>query len=169
MGHCGRPRLFCWYTRSPEIHCFVRTLCVAPMQRNWPQHVDGLKANCPIDCGMLDKSRLVMWEGRSRNPLFTLPGVTALILASDYMHSQYLGMDPYMFGSTLWVLCFIVMTGTPEENLDWCWAFTKRFYKEHRATTRYRYLNRLHPVSIKILHHKIFARVWDAQEPIFYR
>lgn len=85
----------------------------------------------------------LLWEGRSRNPLFTLPGVTALTVALDYMHSKYLGMDQYMFGSTLWVLCFMVMTGTPEENLDWCWAFTKRYYKEHGTTTRYRYLNRL--------------------------
>ena len=52
-------------------------------------------------------------------------------------------MDQYMFGSTLWVLCFMVMIGTLEENLDWCWAFTKPFYKEHRATTRYRYFNRV--------------------------
>ena len=69
--------------------------------------------------------------------------MTALTVALDYTHSKYLGMDQYMFGSTLWVLCFMVMTGTPEENLAWRWAFTKRYYKEHRTTTRYRYLNRL--------------------------
>ena len=43
----------------------------------------------------------LLWEGRSRNPLFTLPGVTALTVALDYMHSKYLGIGQHMFGSTL--------------------------------------------------------------------
>ena len=85
----------------------------------------------------------LLWEGRSKNLLFSLPGVTALTVALDYMHSKYLGMDQYMFGSTLYVLCYMVMTGTPEENVAWCWAFVQRFYKGNRTTTRYRYLNRL--------------------------
>ena len=52
--------------RSPEVHCFVRTLCVVPMHRNWPQHVDGLKANCSMDWGKLDKSRWVIVGRRAQ-------------------------------------------------------------------------------------------------------
>ncbi len=75
-------------------------------------------------------------KGGAGNPLSTLPGVIALTVALDYMHSKYLGMDQHMFGSTLYVLCYMVMTGTPEENVARCWAFVQRYYKEHRATTR---------------------------------
>ena len=41
----------------------------------------------------------VAWQAfanRSRNRLFSLPGVTALTVALDYMHSKYLGSDQYL-------------------------------------------------------------------------
>ena len=51
------------------------------------------------------------WPGRSQNQLFSLPGVRALTVALDYMHCKYLGMDQYIFGSILYILCFLSCLG----------------------------------------------------------
>jgi hypothetical protein len=63
------------------------------------------------------------WDGRSTSPLFTMPGVTGLTVALDYMHCKYLGMDQYMFGSVMYVLCYFVMPDEPLNNLKACWTF----------------------------------------------
>ena len=73
----------------------------------------------------------LQWPSRSKCKLFDLPGVTACTVCLDYMHSKYLGCDQYIFGSVLYMLCFVIMPLTPLENLKQCWAFIKRFYKNH--------------------------------------
>ena len=85
----------------------------------------------------------LLWENRSRNPVFTIPGVSGLTVALDWMHAKYLGLDQYMFGSVLFILCHFVMGGSPAENMASCWAFIQQFYKTNRTAYRYRYLNKL--------------------------
>ena len=46
---------------------------------------------------------------RNLNKLFTLPGVSVLNVAPDWMHMKYLGVDQYLFGSVLYALCYILM------------------------------------------------------------
>lgn len=84
------------------------------------------------------------WADRSRCPLFDLPGLSVLAVCLDYMHSKYLGLDQYLFGSVLFLLTHAVMGGpTPQNNLDTAWNFIKAFYKEHKTPCQYQYLNKL--------------------------
>ena len=83
------------------------------------------------------------WANKSKNLLFTLPGVTILSVCLDYMHVKYLGLDQYIFGSTLSMLVHFVMTGSPLDNLQRCWTFIQGCYKNHHTEVKYRYLNRL--------------------------
>ena len=85
------------------------------------------------------------WEGRCRNALFTLPGVTALAVCLDYMHCKYLGMDQYQFGSCLWLLVNVIMEQSrgPLHNLYRVHDHIQQFYKQHRTPVRFRYMNKL--------------------------
>jgi hypothetical protein len=51
-----------------------------------------------------------------RIALFKLPGVSVVNAAVDFMHSKYLGVDQYCLGSVLWLLCFRVLQGSPDDN-----------------------------------------------------
>ncbi len=83
------------------------------------------------------------WEGRSRRALLTLPGASCFTIAYDWMHTKYLGTDLYQFGSCLALLVNNILGGTAEENLQTCWSFLKRYFREHRTPTPFRYLNRI--------------------------
>ena len=56
------------------------------------------------------------------------PGMGALTLAPDYMHSKHLGFDQYMLGSVLVFLCYYIMPGCPEANLQALWATIDAWY-----------------------------------------
>ena len=79
----------------------------------------------------------------SKCKLLTLPGLSACTVALDWMHCKYLGSDQYMFGSVMWLLCFVVMPETPLQNLLACWIFISRFYKEQETEHRLKFLNKL--------------------------
>ena len=83
------------------------------------------------------------WEGRSPNPLFTLPGVSALSVHLDWMHSKYLGIDQFTFGSVLTLLTCQMMPASEQTNLNSCWDFIVAYYREHKTKVRFSYLNRL--------------------------
>jgi hypothetical protein len=72
--------------------------------------------------GAVCKDWLAAGKASSVCKLFSLPGVTALAVAYDYMHCKYLGVDGYLFGSVFWLLCFQILPGTPKENLAQVWA-----------------------------------------------
>ena len=88
-------------------------------------------------------SEWLAWPERSKCKLFTLPGLSACTVALDWMHCKYLGSDQYMFGSVMWLLCFVVMPETPLQNLLACWIFISRFYKEQETEHRFKFLNKL--------------------------
>ena len=83
------------------------------------------------------------WDGRTKCKLFTLPGVTATTVALDYMHCKYLGCDQYIFGSVMYLLCFVIVSSTPKDNLNVCWTFIKNYWKDHKVVRRLKYLNKL--------------------------
>ena len=83
------------------------------------------------------------WPGRSKCRLLYLPGASCWMLAYDWMHVKYLGTDMYQYGSIFAILVRFVLPNGPEDNLAVCWAFLKRYFKEHRTPSPYRYLNRL--------------------------
>ena len=83
------------------------------------------------------------WPGRSKCRLFDLPGISVLTICMDYMHAKYLGLDQHQYGSIMYILCYIVLPGTPEENISVLWREIQMIYKRTKPPTRYRYLNRL--------------------------
>ena len=70
------------------------------------------------------------------HPIFTVPGVTILTVCADYMHCKHLGTDAYFFGSVLFVLCYYMLPGLPQQNIEVVWAKIKSSYKT-AARTRY--------------------------------
>lgn len=101
------------------------------------------RKNAPWLQTLWTPSSWLNWEGRTKCEIFTLPGVTATTVALDYMHSKYLGCDQYIFGSVFYLLCFVIMESTPKANLERCWAFIKLYWKNHRVSVKYRYINKL--------------------------
>ena len=73
--------------------------------------------------------------GFCTHPIFQLAGVSILTLAFDLMHCKHLGVDQYLFGSVLVLLCFYVMRGSPEDNLSYVFGIILRYCKEHNIKT----------------------------------
>ena len=67
-----------------------------------------------------------------REDYFTIYG-----LGSDFLHVKYLGTDRYFGGSVLWLLCFILLPGSAEENLDVVWAGITEHYRQHNTPNRF--------------------------------
>ena len=63
-------------------------------------------------------------------PLFDLPGFTVLMIFIDLMHTRYIGTDQWFCGSVLYLLCYMIMPGTPEENCTAVFARMKRHWKD---------------------------------------
>ncbi len=72
------------------------------------------------------------WEAAhpNRNILFTLPGVAILSVMIDFMHTKHLGTDQYFYGSVLYMLVFMIMRGTVQENLDCIFQHLCKYWKE---------------------------------------
>ena len=83
------------------------------------------------------------WEGRSKCKLFSIPGVSSVSVALDWMHNKYLGIDQYIFGSVLYILCFMVLPLQPLQNLSTCWCHIKQYYKDHNTANRYQNIEKL--------------------------
>lgn len=83
------------------------------------------------------------WEGRSRCPLLSLPGTSCWSICYDWMHSKYLGMDMYLFGSVLAILVQMILPDSEQENLQAVWQFLKEHFRVNRTKSPFRYLNRL--------------------------
>jgi hypothetical protein len=63
------------------------------------------------------------------HPIFKLPGVTILSVCADLMHCKHLGTDAYFYGSVLFVLCYYMLPGTPQQNIEIVWAKIRCNYK----------------------------------------
>ena len=85
------------------------------------------------------------WNGRSKSPLFRLPGTSCHTVSLDYLHTKYLGTDQWLYGSILYLLTHVILGGSPINNLKTVWAKIERFYKESRtpASRRFRSLGKL--------------------------
>jgi hypothetical protein len=84
-----------------------------------------------------------IWPDRSKVELFSVPGLSAVNIALDYMHNKYLGTDQQQFGSVFYVLCFMILPNSPQENLLVCWNFIKQHYAEHHSKHRYHSITKL--------------------------
>ena len=57
--------------------------------------------------------------------VFEIPGVDGTNIAPDYMHNMFLGWLQYLYGSIMYMLVFVVMSGSHEDNLKQIAAFIK--------------------------------------------
>ena len=58
--------------------------------------------------------------------VFEIPGVDGTNIAPDYMHNMFLGWLQYLYGSIMYMLVFVVMSGSHEDNLKQIAAFIKK-------------------------------------------
>ena len=78
---------------------------------------------------------------QSSCPLFRLPFVTGVNVAYDWLHNKYLGTDQYLYGALLRLLCFHMLGGSPESNIQSFWQRLKHEYRQQGTPIRFRYLN----------------------------
>ena len=90
-----------------------------------------------------DMATWKLWPGRTKCPLLNLPFTSALSVALDWMHSKYLGVDQYVYGSILALLTVQIMPNDPQANLNRIWSDIVSYYRTHNTKVRYRYLNKL--------------------------
>ena len=84
------------------------------------------------------------WPGRSPCPIFELWWLTGVNVFLDYMHVKYLGADQYIFGSVMYLICFVVLKeDNPKVNLAKVWGWIQEYYAQHKPTNRYRSLRKL--------------------------
>lgn len=88
-------------------------------------------------------SAWLLWDGRSACRLFQTPGITAVSVAPDYMHSKYLGADQYVYGSVFYILCYMVLPGAALENLLVCWNFIKTYYRNFDTKHKFQSIQKL--------------------------
>lgn len=70
-----------------------------------------------------------------------MPFMTMHNIEPDELHILYLGVVSYMLGSVMWLLCFKMLPGTPEQNMQQLWAFITEFYRGHSVPTQFTNLN----------------------------
>ena len=80
---------------------------------------------------------------RSKCKIFDLEYLSGASVCLDWMHSKYLGMDQYLLGSVFFLLVFHIMANTPKQNLERCWMYIKKFYKDHKVKHQYRAISKL--------------------------
>jgi hypothetical protein len=59
------------------------------------------------------------------------------------MHNKYLGTDQQQYGSTLFVLRYMILPNSPQENLLVCWNIIKKHYADHHSNNRYGSITKL--------------------------
>ena len=74
------------------------------------------------------------------HPMLQLDGVGIQNVFPDWMHTKHLGCDKMAYASVMHVLCYELLPGTPQENVDMTWAECLAFYREHRIRDHYRHM-----------------------------
>jgi hypothetical protein len=60
--------------------------------------------------------------GETCHYLLQLGFMSCLNVEPDELHIMHLGTTMYLLGSCLWVLCFVILQGSPSENMARVWA-----------------------------------------------
>lgn len=78
-----------------------------------------------------------IYNGQAPHPIFELPGVTHFCIEPDELHVLYLGTVQYLLGSVLFLLTFVIMPESPEENMSALWKKIVDYYKTFSVATQY--------------------------------
>ena len=71
-----------------------------------------------------------------KHPLFDLPFLSGENVEPDELHIFHLGMLQYFYGSTLWLLTYSILKGTPEENAEFIWRKIIEHYEANPTSTQ---------------------------------
>ncbi len=77
---------------SLAVGCCILCQC----HKNGPRTWQDCRENAPWTRTLWTGPAWKAYANRSRNRLFSLPGVTGLTVALDYMHCKYIGSDQYL-------------------------------------------------------------------------
>ena len=83
------------------------------------------------------------WNLLNPNPhyIFQLPYMSAVNVDPDELHIMYLGTSLYFLGSVLWLLCYELLDGTPQENMHRVWSEITVAYKKLNVQCQFGNLN----------------------------
>ena len=84
-----------------------------------------------------------LWRALHPNhiALLDLPGASVLTYMPDIMHNKHMGTDAYLYASTLWVLCYLLLDGAPSVNLQRVWAMMLEWYQANPLMKQYKFAN----------------------------
>ena len=125
--------------RSTSHHPCTLCRCTLNGPLSWKQNDD--QAEWITSCWK--PLEWIAWDGRSKVELFSIPGISAVSVALDYMHNKYLGADQYLYGSILYLLCYTILPSSPTQNLATCWQKIVDFYKANNVKNRFRSILKL--------------------------
>ena len=83
-----------------------------------------------------NKDSYALARGGQGYPLMSLSWMNCWGVWPDKMHVKHLGCDKYLAGSTLWLLTFEILDGSPDENCSFIWSEIKAFYTAHHYNRR---------------------------------
>ena len=81
----------------------------------------------------------LMWHtiNPDPHPLFLFPYLSCLNVEPDELHIVHSGSSMYFLGSVLWLLCYRMMTGTPNANLARVWKLIVEAYQDIGTSCQY--------------------------------
>ena len=69
--------------------------------------------------------------------VFQLPWLSCLNIDPDELHIVHLGLAMYLLGSVLWLLCYDVLPGSPQDNMSVVWTQVCTHYAAIQASCQY--------------------------------
>ncbi|CAK8992493.1 Uncharacterized protein SCF082_LOCUS3127 [Durusdinium trenchii] len=104
------------------------SLCLASKRPHWRQDAAWTTTTWRPDTWRV-------WRNKSTSSIFKIIGVTACSIAADFMHSKYLGADQYIYiyASIMFIIIYILLPSTPEQNTLTMWEFIRAYYKPVQA------------------------------------
>ena len=85
---------------------------------------------------VFNKHSYALARGAEGYPLMRPSWMNCCGVWPDKMHTKHLGCDKYLAGSTLWLLAFEILDGSPDENVAFIWSEIKAFYTAHSYSRR---------------------------------
>ena len=78
-----------------------------------------------------------LYKPNELHSIFKLAYLSCHNLEVDELHAMHLGTTMYMVGAILYMLCFHVLDGAPEDIMHGIWSDINEFYRKHKVQTQF--------------------------------